>query len=77
MLYDVVAVYVALYPDEGMDPENIFVAAILINMLRWPLMQVCESPSFGVTKQLVLRRESSARSHGALSYHTTRRYDEY
>jgi len=29
------SVYVALYPSEGMDPENIFVAAILINMLRY------------------------------------------
>ena len=39
------SVYVALYPDEGMDPENIFVAAILINMLRWPLMQIPEAIS--------------------------------
>jgi ABC-type multidrug transport system fused ATPase/permease subunit len=39
------SVYVALYPDEGMSPENIFVAAILINMLRFPLMQIPEALS--------------------------------
>jgi ATP-binding cassette subfamily C (CFTR/MRP) protein 1 len=39
------SVYVALYPNEGMSPENIFVAAILINMLRFPLMQIPEALS--------------------------------
>jgi len=39
------SVYVAMYPDEGMNPENIFVAAILINMLRFPLMQIPEAIS--------------------------------
>ena len=37
------SVYVAMYPEEGMNPENIFVAAILITMLRWPLMQIPEA----------------------------------
>jgi len=37
------SVYVWLYPDEGMSPENIFVAALLIGMLRWPLMQIPEA----------------------------------
>lgn len=39
------SVFVFLYPAEGMDPRNIFVAAILIGMLRWPLMQIPEAIS--------------------------------
>jgi len=37
------SVYVELYPSEGLDPENIFVASILINILRGPLTQIPEA----------------------------------
>jgi len=37
------SVYVELYPSEGLDPEKIFIASILINLLRGPLTQIPEA----------------------------------
>jgi len=34
------AAFVGIYPEDGMEPESIFTALALLNMLRFPLMQL-------------------------------------